>query len=374
MIENSNLAASAPNPDIRTTRVKFFRMHIVKAEPLTHDTLALVLSHKADNGILHAQAGQFCTIKVPDLERARAYSLARAPAAERPGEHTFFVRLIADGEFSQWLSAENREGYEVEVSGPLGQFTLDTSDSAMVCIAGGSGMSAIYSIIEQAQLSQAPRDCYFYYGARSQADLFMLDEIKKIQQHWHPSFKFEFTPVLSDEPVPSNWRGETGLVGETAAVTLGNASGFDWGNSHYYLCGPPKMVDSSVQKFILAGAPEENCRFDRFESAYGPAPMIDNHRCVLCDECLLVKPTQNCIVESTNLSASDLTKTRVKPLLTSGLYYNSLVIDEEHCIRCHACVEACPHGAISVPGLSDKHPGRNDSVNNGSLRQPASKI
>ena len=38
---------------------------------------------------------------------------------------------------------------------------------------------------------------------------------------------------------------------------------------------------------------------------------------------------------------------RIDPAFTSGLYYNTLYINEDKCIRCYACVHACPHKAIS---------------------------
>ena len=92
--------------------------------------------------------------------------------------------------------------------------------------------------------------------------------------------------------------------------------------------------------------------FDKFEDARSPAPVIDNSKCVLCDECLLVKPTADCIVETAKLS--DIKDNgrfsnikRVDPAFTSGLYYNTLYINEDKCIRCYACVHACPHKAIS---------------------------
>jgi NAD-dependent dihydropyrimidine dehydrogenase PreA subunit len=64
----------------------------------------------------------------------------------------------------------------------------------------------------------------------------------------------------------------------------------------------------------------------------------------------MVKATDNCIVEATNFKrdADGITDfERVQPAHSSGLYYNSLYIDEKECIRCYACVEACPHDAIN---------------------------
>ena len=92
--------------------------------------------------------------------------------------------------------------------------------------------------------------------------------------------------------------------------------------------------------------------FDKFEDARSPAPVIDNSKCVLCDECLLVKPTAGCIVETAKLGKlkdngkyADIE--RIDPAYTSGLYYNTLYINEDECIRCYACVHACPAKAIS---------------------------
>ncbi len=92
--------------------------------------------------------------------------------------------------------------------------------------------------------------------------------------------------------------------------------------------------------------------YDKFEDARSPAPVIDNAKCVLCDECLMVKPTANCIVEVSKLDSKTkieniVSYERVDPAYTSGIYYNTLFIDEKECIRCYACVEACPTRAIS---------------------------
>ena len=288
------------------------------------------------SALLHAYAGQFCTIRVPEISLTRAYSLSRAPQAEQDKEHSFIIRLLPGGAFSEWLTAASRVGRIVELSGPLGNFMLD------------SGMSAMFAVIEQAQLIQRATDCHFFYGARTSADLYKQAEITQIKQGWHPAYQFEYMPVLSNEPDGTNWSGNGGLVGDIAVKTLRSTEQFPMNKAIYYLCGPPQLVASVVANLTELGVPRENFRFDKFEDAHGPAPSIDNSRCVLCDECLLVKPNPNCIVESTQLDSASGPPSRIVPLHTSGLYYNSLVIDPLQCIRCHACINACPHGAISI--------------------------
>ena len=111
--------------------------------PLTHDTFEVIVRCAPDSPTIFARAGQFLTLKFPGGDKPRPYSLARAPEAERPGEHTFFIRLVPDGEVSGWLAAGDRTGERLEISGPLGAFGLDDSSAPMVCIAGGSAQQCV---------------------------------------------------------------------------------------------------------------------------------------------------------------------------------------------------------------------------------------
>lgn len=237
------------------------------------------------------------------------------------------------------------------ISGPMGKFKLDSSNAPMICIAGGSGMSAIKAILEHAANLKVERDAYFFYGARSQKDLYSLDEIEAIKKNWNKNFKFEFTPVLSEEPESSGWIGATGFVTDYCKTHHLDTGQLKVDGCKAYFCGPPPMIDAGIAALTAAGMPSGNIYFDKFEDARSPAPVIDNSKCVLCDECLMVKPTANCIVEVSKLISNGnggfSGYERVQPGHTSGLYYNTLYIDEKECIRCYACVEACPAKAIS---------------------------
>jgi formate dehydrogenase major subunit len=81
---------------------------------------------------------------------------------------------------------------------------------------------------------------------------------------------------------------------------------------------------------------------------------IDPDKCIYCDWCIKAKSRPNCIVRAKNLQYSadgeiigyDTTENTED---TSLIYIN-----QEECIRCNLCVEACPVDAISVQRVSRK--------------------
>lgn len=342
---------SLPDRTLYGSRVKQNDGVIKSARYLTHDTVELVVKCEEGSVPFNHQAGQYATLHAADLDKPRSYSFARAPVKESPNEYTFFIRLVPGGQFSSWLFKEDRTGSPLTIAGPMGKFALDESNKTIVGIAGGSGMSAIKALIEDAADKKLERDCLFLYGARTQRDLYCLEEIEAIKKAWHPDYKFESVMVLSSEPEDSNWSGATGFVTDYLEEAYLKTGKLDIDNLKVFFCGPPPMVDSGVSLLSTRGVAMADIHFDKFEDARSPAPVIDNSKCVLCDECQLVKPTNDCIVEVSSLWGDFVNGCasygRVEPTATSGLYYNTLYIDSSKCIRCYACVEACPVDAIS---------------------------
>ena len=131
---------------------------------------------------------------------------------ENEGEFSFYIRKVPGGEFTEWLFAENRVGTDISLSAPFGQFYHRPLSSHMVCMAGGSGMSAIKAILEECVLDQVERNCIFLFGAQTEKDLYCMDDMMRIKEQWNKNYTFEFVEVLSADEEGSSWTGPTGFV------------------------------------------------------------------------------------------------------------------------------------------------------------------
>lgn len=236
---------------------------------LTHDIMELTIKlahafpHAAEPGQgAPYRAGQYADLLFPGAALPRSYSFARAPENEADEELTFFVRKVPGGELTGWLFGEDRSGSPVTVSGPYGSFWLRDGSGPIICIAGGSGMSSIKALLEHAGNAGCQRDVVYLFGARTQQDLYCLEEMKALAARWDSGHSMRFIPVLSEEPQDSDWQGERGLVTE-----LISRQELDWARTQAYLCGPPPMIDAAISVLREQDVAEADIHFDKFLDA-----------------------------------------------------------------------------------------------------------
>ena len=232
-----------------------FTGSLIGTHDLTHDikqvTIALDRPLKFD-------AGQYVHLAVPEVWGARAYSCAVAPAPNGNSELTFFIRHVPGGAFTDPLFDGKLDGKPLKVHGPSGNFWLRESRAPMICIAGGSGLAPLVSILHAAAARNVGRPCVLLFGARTQTDLYAQAEIAAIARTWNGAFTF--VPVLSQEPVESDWRGDRGLVTERIEAHANALAGPD---AEGYLCGPPVMIDAAMPVLAALGLRTANIHFDK---------------------------------------------------------------------------------------------------------------
>jgi 3-phenylpropionate/trans-cinnamate dioxygenase ferredoxin reductase subunit len=246
-IRVDNLGSGPTHPVIRSAGV------ITQVQRYTHDIVELVVT--LDEPMAYA-AGQYALLSVPGLiEEPRSYSFASAPLQGGNRTLHFFVRAVPGGLMSNWAQQHNRIGASVRVEGPFGDFYLRESAQPILCIAGGSGLAPIKALLEDALAFKCPRPVTFLFGARTQRDLYCLDEIQTLAREWAGDFRF--VPVLSEEPADSDWSGARGLVTDHIDAHLQP-------HSQIYMCGPPAMLDAAEAQLRTRDIPAEEIFSDKF--------------------------------------------------------------------------------------------------------------
>ncbi|HET9124964.1 MAG TPA: 2Fe-2S iron-sulfur cluster binding domain-containing protein, partial [Solirubrobacteraceae bacterium] len=224
-------------------------------EPLTHDIYRLVL----DATKLQFRPGQYVDITIPGSGGGegdtRSFSMANLPAS---GKLEFMIKAYPEGRFSSLLAGgEIAQGQTLTVTGPYGVFTLRrASDRPLLFIGGGAGMAPILALLRSLADEGSERSAVFYYGARTPADLFHLDELRELERRL-PNFRF--VPALSDCGEDADWEGERGMITEVVIRREQDLSGMD-----AYLCGPPPMVDAAIAMLDAKGVPEDRVFYDKF--------------------------------------------------------------------------------------------------------------
>ncbi len=248
----------------RAIAVKTFRGHITRIARLTHDIRNLEIELEAP---LKFWAGQYVDITVTTQAGetiTRSFSMANTPLQTKRLE--FIIKKYEHGRFSGELDSGGLKlGAAVSVVGPYGAcFRRERRDGPLILVGAGSGMSPVWAILGDHINSGEQRAVYFFYGARSRADLFYLDEIEALRRA-RP--EIEFIPVLSHAGDDADWQGERGFVHERVDARL-KALALD-GAADVYACGPPPMIDALQPVLFMNGFESERVFFDRFTTSSG---------------------------------------------------------------------------------------------------------
>lgn len=207
--------------------------------------------------------GQYAMLSLPGIEGDRAYSMSNIP--NEAGYWQFIIKRMPEGKASNWLFDELEEGAVIDMDGPYGQAYLRPEiERDVVCIAGGSGLSPVMSIVRAVTGDPVFQDrkAYLFYGGRTPHDICTPELLAELEPLDAES-KLVCENAISDAAAPeaSEWSGACCFVHELAEKTLGDRIP----EFEYYFCGPPPMTEA-VQRMLMIEhkVPFEQIHFDRF--------------------------------------------------------------------------------------------------------------
>ena len=204
------------------------------------------------------KAGQYVQILAPkykgsDEEVYRAYSIASSPTDTKAVE--LYIGYVKDGKATTYVHNYLKPDSKLTVVGPYGEFFYQDTDREMVMVAIGTGMAPIMSILKFMHANKITRKVTFFFGARTEEDLFEMDALESLQNEMS-----NFNLVVSLSKPSEHWKGEVGRVTDMLKKYITDAT-----NSEAYLCGSPVMIDSVIPILIEKGMPEGSVYYDKFE-------------------------------------------------------------------------------------------------------------
>jgi CDP-4-dehydro-6-deoxyglucose reductase len=223
---------------------------ITDITPFCHDVMHLNLVLPEAESFAY-RPGQHMNVFLGDGTH-RSFSMASAPNSNQVDFH---VRRIPGGRFTEGHLARLQPGDLLDVELPLGTFRYHEEDyRQLVMVATGTGLSPIKCILES--LMDDP-DCppvSLYWGARTEADLYLNDAIRE----WGSRlYEFQYIPVLSR--AGGSWQGRRGHVQQAVLQDVG-----DLAEHSIYLCGSPTMISDAKKAFLDQGASVDHIYVDGF--------------------------------------------------------------------------------------------------------------
>jgi ferredoxin-NADP reductase len=168
-----------------------------------------------------------------------AYSLMGSPYDS--SVYQIAVRKVEDGRGGSRLVHETlREGDELQITAPVNLFPLDKHARLQLFIAGGVGITPVFSQLEELRVKDLPFEVH--YAVRSSEHVGLGRELQaRYGQAVHlyvngEGPQLDIAQVLSKRPL----------------------------GSHVYVCGPGRMIDDTINAAHRLGWTDSHIHYERF--------------------------------------------------------------------------------------------------------------
>lgn len=202
---------------------------------------------------LHFKAGQFVSLKetLNGKKITRPYSIASLPDDNR---FELCLNLVHEGVFTPYLFSL-KPGDSVEMSAPLGFFTIRDPTREALFVATGTGIAPFRAMVPEYLSDPAANQLTLLFGVRHERTIYYRGDFEALAQSY-PNFRF--WPTLSRaEPT---WTGRTGHVQIHLMEAIGDRRDLD-----VYICGLKAMVDDVRAILKSLGFDRKQLIFEKYD-------------------------------------------------------------------------------------------------------------
>jgi predicted ferric reductase len=180
------------------------------------------------------RAGQFAWI----LARRSPFAMTYHPfsissSAEDHERVTFTIKAF--GDFTHEV-AQLAPGEVVYLDGPYGSFSVDEGHGGpLVLIGGGVGVTPLVSMLATLADRRDSRPCLLFLANRDLESRTCGEQVDALRE------RLSLTVVDVLSAPPDDWSGERGFLTQDVMT---RSIAFDPTTAHYFVCGPPGLMDA----------------------------------------------------------------------------------------------------------------------------------
>ena len=167
------------------------------------------------------------------------------------------------GLVSNFFRDQVNEGDILDAKAPGGHFFLNLAEhTPVVLIAGGIGLTPLFSMLNAICGSGSTRETWLFYGTRNSSEHFMKEHLERLAtENDNVRLQVCYSHALDIDVKGKDYQ-QDGFVSVELLTRLLPSNNYE-----FYICGPPPMMNVIVPDLKAWGVPDADIHFE----AFGPA-------------------------------------------------------------------------------------------------------
>ena len=252
----------------------YHALTITQIRPETDEAVCITFDVPTElKSVFSFRQGQFITLRAEiDGELvARSYSIC---SGVNDDVLQVAIKRVRGGRFSNYANDHLKPGDTIEVLPPQGHFYSELNPAQQknyMCLAAGSGITPILSIIKTILQTEAKSRVTLIYGNRRSSTVMFKDDLSFLKNRYLT--RFQWINIMDEEDQGSDLLN--GYIDNKKGAALQKSRLIDiYATDEAFICGPEAMMSEVSRGFRAAGLKDENIHYELFASSLKDAEKV----------------------------------------------------------------------------------------------------
>jgi ring-1,2-phenylacetyl-CoA epoxidase subunit PaaE len=263
--------------------MQFHQLKIIAIEKASSQANTITLEVPEEiRSLFKYNAGQHIAVRlrISGREIIRHYSLHHQ--CNLDGIVQVTVKILENGQASVFLNTQIKAGGYLEISEPSGNFFSQVKPDdykSIYCFAAGSGITPIFSIIQN--IVQLAPECkiHLLYGSTNEENIIFKQKLVRLQEQFSDRLTIEY--ILSKSGFWTQWNGLKGRINQKNIIDFLYKHPPCAQTTEYYICGPEEMILSAKSVLQELGVQPDQIHFEFFAKT-NEAPETEHNQTQDC--------------------------------------------------------------------------------------------